>query len=302
MYWYIIAAAIFLLLILLCLRLYMIRKVRRLPLCQKLALINEVSRPFGFVYDCKEDIFTSDSDAWQKEFGYSAFYDQAAPLFHIITDCEPIYFDYRGNTWLIEFWKGQYGINTGAEVGIYRANRRIPPEERSRTFFFGVPKDEAPKVSYRLLYDCDSLFTVSQKSWWVTGFAMGRFSNPEQLRMPILLTFPNDEMARAFLDGMMEAGYCRCDLSVCSPCVSFCFRAPKTPPPYAAHPRRTRRIQKKNAFLVRLFLLVTRPFTSTLDRLVFLRLHLPFAFTRIICMKKWRSWHFPKKTRCCHGR
>lgn len=301
MYWYIIAGVVLILLFCLCMRLILIRKVRRLPLCQKLALINEASRPFGFVYDCDEDIFTSDSDAWQKEFGYSALYDQAALLFHIVTDCEPIYFDYRGNTWLIEFWKGQYGINTGAEVGVYRANGLIPPEERGKTFFFGVSKDEAPKISFRLLHDCSSLFTVAQRSWWVTGFDMGKFTWPDHLRMPVLLTFPNDDMARAFVDGMLEAGYCRCDISVCSPCVSFCFRAPKMKPPYRARPRKARWVQKKNACMVRLFLLVTRPFTTTLDRLVFLRLHLPFAFRRIVCLKKWRSWHFPKKQRRCHG-
>ena len=37
----------------------------------------------------------------------------------MIIDCEPIYFRYKGKKWLIEFWKGQYGMTTGGEVGIY---------------------------------------------------------------------------------------------------------------------------------------------------------------------------------------
>ena len=27
----------------------------------------------------------------------------------------PVYFDYAGKTWLIQIWKGQYGICTGCE-------------------------------------------------------------------------------------------------------------------------------------------------------------------------------------------
>lgn len=301
MYWYIIAAVIILLLLCVLIRLRAVYKVRHLPLCRKLDLLREISEPFGFLYDHKEDIFTSAPDAWQKDFGYGSLYDQTAPLFHMILDSEPVYFDYHGNTWLIQFWKGQYGINTGAEVGVYRANGLVPPAQRAKTLYFGVPMEESPKISYRLVEKGSSIFHVSQKSWWVTGFSMGRFSDRAFLHMPVCLTFPNEEMLRAFVEGMLEAGYCRCDLSVCSPCVSFCFTVPKTPSQPLISPGKIARIQKKNAFLTHLFLFVTKPFTTTLDRLIYLRFSLPFVFARIVSMKKWRKWHFPRKKGRRHG-
>ena len=39
----------------------------------------------------------------------------------MIIDAYPVYFDYQDKTWMIEFWRGQYGINTGAEIGVYHA-------------------------------------------------------------------------------------------------------------------------------------------------------------------------------------
>lgn len=298
MYKYILIAVIVLIvLLLICLfiRLRAAHKVRCLSHYQKLCLLSEVCEPLGFRYDDEEEIFTSIPDAWQKDFGYGSFYDKMAPLFNMVFDCEPIYFDYRGHTWLIEFWKGQYGINVGAEIGVYRADGIVPPYRRKDTLFFGVPVEEAPKISYRLIDEGEPLFCVAQKSWWVTGFSMGRFTRRDFLHMPICLTFPNESMLRAFLDGMLEAGYERYELSVCPPCVSFCFQRSKSPCPCTASCRLVSRVQRKNARNVRLFLWFTRPFTNTLDRLVFLRFCFPCIFRRIVGMKCWRSCHFPKK-------
>lgn len=73
----------------------------------------------GFDYDSKKDAFYSTKDAWQKNFGYCHLYDVLAPEFRMIIDTEPIRFNYNNKNWLIAFWKGQYGIVTGAEIGIY---------------------------------------------------------------------------------------------------------------------------------------------------------------------------------------
>jgi hypothetical protein len=59
-------------------------------------------------------------DALQRKAGYCWNYDRAAPIFNMIIDCEPICFKYGGAKWMIELWKGQYGIMTGAEIGVYK--------------------------------------------------------------------------------------------------------------------------------------------------------------------------------------
>ncbi|MBN2351608.1 MAG: DUF4474 domain-containing protein [Spirochaetales bacterium] len=78
----------------------------------------------GFLYDPEQDIIYSRIDALQKDFGYSLLYDDLAPvMIGAVIDCEPVYFDYGGDSWMIELWKVQYGIETGAEIGVYYVKR-----------------------------------------------------------------------------------------------------------------------------------------------------------------------------------
>ena len=82
-----------------------IRKLCCMPVKEKLCRLNELIRPFGFEYLLSQDIFTSLKDAWQRDFGYCWLYDKSADLFNMVFDCEPVYFDHKGCTWMIELWK-----------------------------------------------------------------------------------------------------------------------------------------------------------------------------------------------------
>ena len=88
------------------------RKVKQMSEREKMILLNELTTPFGFAYEPGQDIFVSQIHAWQRKEGYEALFDNLASKFNMIMDCFPVYFDYRNRTWLIEFWKGQYGINS----------------------------------------------------------------------------------------------------------------------------------------------------------------------------------------------
>ncbi len=54
-------------------------------------------------------------------------YDMAGVM-NMVIDCEPIPFFCHNRYWLIELWKGQYGMAAGAEIGIYMTEegRRKP--------------------------------------------------------------------------------------------------------------------------------------------------------------------------------
>src|SRR5687768_9047714 len=79
----------------------------------------------GFLYDPGQDIIYSKLDAWQQHVGFCELYDDLAPVsISSVIDAEPIYFTYGGKEWMIELWKGQYGIETGAEIGVYNAPAR----------------------------------------------------------------------------------------------------------------------------------------------------------------------------------
>ena len=51
----------------------------------------------GFAYEMDGDYFYSLMNCWQREVGYCRLYDEAAPLFNMIMDCEPVTFSYGEN-------------------------------------------------------------------------------------------------------------------------------------------------------------------------------------------------------------
>lgn len=264
---------------------------------EKSRLLNELIEPFGYQYQPCQDIFYSTFDAWQREFGYTRRYDCLAPFFNMVFDSEPVYFNYRDRTWLIEFWKGQYGINTGAEIGIYCTDSIIPPEKRKRQIFHTVSNEEAPVFSVNLKrsrkQETQNIAELSMKHWWLAAFRMGCFSRPSDLSADFSVSFPDCCMARAFADALIQLGYDACSLKLCNSCISFSYRKPMTPAACRLLTKLVRCIaQGKNRLFCRLYLLVTRPFCCTADRLLYLYYYLPFFFR--LCLRLHRC----RKRRC----
>jgi hypothetical protein len=55
----------------------------------------------GFLYHPDQDIIYSRMDALQRNFGYAFGYDAAALAMNAVIDCEPIFFDYDGQHWMM---------------------------------------------------------------------------------------------------------------------------------------------------------------------------------------------------------
>lgn len=302
-----IALLILLILAMLCLVIFHIR--RRKILCKiycmsdscKYFLLDELAEPLGYCYDPGQDIFTNTKDAWQKDYGYQSIYDTLAPFFGMVFDCEPIYFDYEGRTWLIEFWKGQYGINTGAEIGVYHADTILSPSERKRAFFSSAAQEESPELMLRLYDKGRPVGKVNGMKWWLTIFSMGRFSHPRDLSLHISIRFPDFEMRNSFIDAMYEAGYpansirlCMCSADVSIAFCSFRHRTSFLARWYRCY------VQWKNRLFCRLYCFVTRPFDCTEDKLLYLYYYLPFAFRRMLRCKRYghrSKSQFKKKRR-----
>ncbi|MDE6635845.1 MAG: DUF4474 domain-containing protein [Lachnospiraceae bacterium] len=263
-----------------------------MPIHEKCMLLNELVNPFGYCYDARQDIFTSETDAWQKKFGYGEIYDKLAPLGNMIFDCQPVYFDYDGKTWLIEFWKGQYGINTGSEVGVYRADTIIPPKERKTTIYKAVPEDEFPDMRTELLRKGKTVANISARHWWLTIFKTGCFSQPKDLKLKIYIDFPNPDMRDAFVDALILSGCC--PDTVCQSCsaVSFTFTSSCRKINILKKLYRGY-VQFMNRLFCRLYLFVTRPFCLTYDKILYLYYFLPFIFRRMFRIRR-------RKCRKCH--
>lgn len=268
-----------------------IKRVCSLCMEEKCQILSSLIEPMGFEYDQRQDIFTSVIEAWQRHYGYQTFFDATAPLFHMVFDCEPIYFDYSGKTWRIEFWKGQYGINTGGEVGIYHANTILSPFQTKHAHFYAAEDEEMLPVSFTLYKKHQPLFKLSKCHWWLTGFCMGVFSEPENLQMVVSITFPNCDMLCAFTGALIEKGYCRETFCVNDKTVTLCFDRPKTSPAGFFF-RICRAIaQWKNYLFCKIYNYVTRPFCTSIDRLLYLYYFLPFAFRKTVAIRKpRRKW------------
>lgn len=261
-------------------------RVCRMEECEKISRLNELMNPFGFCYLPEQDIMTTTLDAWQREFGYCAFFDETAVHFNMVFDCEPVYFDYDGRTWLFEFWKGQYGLNTGAEVGIYRADTLLNQGERKRAVFQSVPDNELFPISLELYRHGKKQFSLMRKHWWLTGFCVGQYSEPEELAIRVSITFPNEEMLNCFYEGLQNAGYRECELCVGCRTVFFSVKTPHFRQPRRSVFGKGRWQQWKNLMFCRIFQLVTKPFTCTLDKILYLYYLLPGAFRRMLRFRK----------------
>lgn len=264
-----------------------IKKVCCMCMEEKCNILDQLIRPFGYSYIASQDIFTSRIDAWQREFGYCALYDKAASHFNMIFDCLPVYFDYQGRTWLIEFWKGQYGINTGCEIGVYYADRILTEKELQSTLFQCVDNEDMLKLSFTLIKNHNSIACLRARHWWLTAFSMGRFSEPSDLSMCASVTLPTAEMAKAFAAGLQKAGCHPEDICACCNNLTFSFTGSALKCGLL-HNLRIRIAQWSNHFWCKVYLFVTRPFCLSIDRILYLYYFLPFAFRRILHIRRYK--------------
>ncbi len=262
-----------------------IRKTRALPREVKIYNLKAALEPSGFTYDSETDLITSTLHPWQRQFGYEHLYDVGAPLFHMILHCQPIYFDYEGKTWLIELWKGQYGINIGSEIGVYYADELIEPEKRKSTHFSSINDQELLHLSSTLYLIRKPYYKLERWHWWLTGFSLGTFAEPEDIVLDAAVTFPNHAMLNAFLDGVLELDIPLRNISIHYLTVKIRFDHPLSGNLLDKIPIRRRITQWINHFNTHLFCFFTRPFSYTLDRLTYLLIYSPFLF-RLLTKRK----------------
>jgi len=179
----------------------------------------------GFAYDPSQDIIVSRKDAWQFDYGFCRLYDESSPVsIQAIIDCEPIRFAHGGKEWMIELWKGQYGFETGAEVGVY--NRAVASTaSRAISTAFGIVfplaaaaaealnhtvdwypsahKADWLQISFTLTKNGATLFRRGPEShWWLTGFRWGELSEPGDLVADIEITIPDAGVRQAFAQAL----------------------------------------------------------------------------------------------------
>lgn len=161
--------------------------------------------------------YTDDKDCWQKNFGFSEVYDNLAVIGQMYYDTVRTTFNYGGQDWLLQIWKGQYGYCfVGGEVGIYSR-----AEGKSGSQYHCADKEDWLKMEMAFIWDenktgnYETIFTRPyDEYWWCTGFVFGFPSSDiirsrKEFRLISHITFKDTAMANAFCEAFEANGFKR---------------------------------------------------------------------------------------------
>ena len=270
---------------------YAIRKVKSTSEEEKIKELDDVLRPFGFLYDSGQDIIYSRLHPWQRKIGYEKSFDEGAMLLSMVIHCEPVYFEYEGRRWLIELWKGQYGMTTGAEIGVYTAERpeEFKPGDEKKLHYDSIDDEDLLKLQYILYRKEEEIINRRAKHWWLTAFEPGMFSKPEELSMCVKILFPTERMCYAFYKGLVDAGYGAGEAYYGRNYVTIHYHLPKTEQPIRKYKCLRRLAQSNNKRNCRLYQRRTKRLETDLDKITFLKYRYPLLYRAFIGFTGWRN-------------
>jgi len=256
------------------------------------AELDEAIEFTGYAYDPQQDIFYSVIDPWQRKHGYCHLYDELSAPWGMIMDCEPVYFDYDNRRWMISFWKGQYDLTSGCEMGIYtKEEPNFKLTELLTGTFYNCAKDEdMMEMAYTLYKNGEPYFKREGTHWWLTGFKLGDYTEPHELTMDVRITLKNQEMAKAFVAALKKAGYLDKDINIADNTVSFYFDKPHTPQPLTREKNFEGIIQWKNKLMCDTYQEITKGYDDINDKLNALKEQAPWIYNILMHHRKMNKF------------
>ena len=160
---------------------------------------SEILTKAGFAYDEEQGIFYTPLYPWQRYFGYNVGFDMAAPMSGMVFDTLRIEFPYDGREWMVQIWKGQYGITAGAEIGLYNRD----PEKVMQ--YDCADDEDLIEMQFDFYNQGKYVFSRGpEKHWWLTGFKVFHMGIPFTITMDMTLKFTDNAMATAFLQSLKK--------------------------------------------------------------------------------------------------
>ncbi len=167
----------------------------------------------GYLYDPDEKCFYTAADPWQRTVGYNQIFDVVSPTVLIDFDTVRFKFDYDKKNWVIQVWKGQYGLLFyGAEIGVYNK-----PADRRVHHFDAVSDEERLQMSMDFYEYKKGIFGKNYWKkqfsrpydyyWWCTGFIPGNRNDEfEKLRVDARITAVDYDMLSALVSAIEKEG------------------------------------------------------------------------------------------------
>lgn len=174
---------------------------------------------YQYSYDNGGYYYANDKKSWQENFGFARVYDYVAPYVGMEYDYIRVFFTYDEEDFMVQMWKGQYGVLYGGEIGVY--NRDADGLDSAPfTFYNAASKRYWPTMDMSVYHqekegdlpkDYKLLFTrPTDKYWWCTGFVPGtlrQYEPADELRIEATLTFNDETMATLFAEGLRKCGF-----------------------------------------------------------------------------------------------
>lgn len=160
----------------------------------------------GYLYDPKGMYFYTADDPWQRNVGYNSIFDVVAPTTLITFDTRRLRFEYKGKDWMIQLWKGQYGmLFYGTEVGVY-----TKPKDRDLMHYDAASDSERLDMSldFNVKYGEKWIKRFSRpydSYWWCTGFLAGnRRGQFDDMRIDMRITAKDKTMLKGIKNALKE--------------------------------------------------------------------------------------------------
>lgn len=148
----------------------------------------------GFDYDIEQNVFYSTIKPWQKAFGYTTLFNNLAPVASIFIKTREVFFNYDERDWMICFWKGKYGITSGAEIGVYTKNPHIA------NHYDGAAPEDFLLIDLTVYKNGEYFFTLEpQKHWWRSGYIVETLTPTNKITVDSTITFKDQAMTDAFV-------------------------------------------------------------------------------------------------------
>ena len=159
----------------------------------------------GYSYDPEEECFYSNLDSWQRKGGFAPHYDIGAFVLSMHYLTYTVDFDWGGESWRLQFWKGNYGpFLDGAEIGVYTKELGADTSlydtaddqhllNMSMTLYSKRPADETTRLFGRPATD----------HWWLTGFKPTYTQSvPGEMVLIAKIRFRDSQMAKSFASSL----------------------------------------------------------------------------------------------------
>jgi len=157
--------------------------------------------------------WTGPVDGFGMFFNWQPSYGEPPRIIQMIYSTVRVKFRYGGQDWMIQMWKGRYGlVMLGGEIAVLKK-----PTEQPAEHYWPALESEELAISmdvYQHNFHSNKtkqLFSRSTNSaWWFNGFVPGSFveyNRKDEIIMVGSIIFPNQEMLKAFEKSFARMGF-----------------------------------------------------------------------------------------------